>query len=84
MNGFFVEAGALDGETMSNTLTLEVQNKWEGLLIEADPISFETMTTKHRKAWLAHACLSPHSFPQKVHRILIGQNSFYNLGFSKS
>jgi hypothetical protein len=35
--GFFVECGALDGETRSNTLTLERRHGWRGVLIEADP-----------------------------------------------
>jgi hypothetical protein len=35
--GFFVECGALDGELRSNTLTLERDHGWRGVLIEADP-----------------------------------------------
>ena len=35
--GFFVECGALDGELRSNTLTLERDYGWRGVLIEADP-----------------------------------------------
>ncbi|KAG7168827.1 Star-like 13 [Homarus americanus] len=36
--GFFLEAGALDGEFISNTLYLEQQLGWTGLLVEADPV----------------------------------------------
>ena len=38
-NGLFIECGALDGETRSNSLFLEMQNDWRGILIEADPMS---------------------------------------------
>ena len=31
-NGFFVEIGAFDGETASNTLYLEKNRGWDGLL----------------------------------------------------
>ncbi|KAK3850117.1 hypothetical protein Pcinc_043157 [Petrolisthes cinctipes] len=63
--GFFVEAGALDGETMSNTLWLEVEQDWNGLLVEADSAAFLALTTKHRKAWAANVCLSPNPYPSK-------------------
>ncbi|XP_068233800.1 protein Star-like [Palaemon carinicauda] len=64
-NGFFVEAGALDGETMSNTLTLERELNWTGLLIEPDELDYKSLTIKHRKAWTANVCLSPNPYPSK-------------------
>lgn len=57
-NGFFIECGALDGETRSNSLFLEKDNNWEGILVEADPVSLSKIRTKNRKAWLVPACLS--------------------------
>lgn len=33
-NGFFIEAGANDGQTQSNTLLLEEEYGWNGILIE--------------------------------------------------
>ena len=36
-NGFYIECGALDGVARSNSLSLERQLGWEGILIEADP-----------------------------------------------
>jgi FkbM family methyltransferase len=36
-NGFFIEAGANDGFTQSNTYYLEKMRKWSGLLIEPEP-----------------------------------------------
>ncbi|XP_029169317.1 uncharacterized protein LOC114939225 [Nylanderia fulva] len=57
-NGFFIECGAYDGETRSNTLFLEKFNGWSGLLIEADPINFTKMLQKNRRAYLSPTCLS--------------------------
>jgi FkbM family methyltransferase len=36
-DGYFVEVGALDGVTYSNTYLLEMAYGWRGVLIEADP-----------------------------------------------
>ncbi len=55
---FFVESGARDGETHSNTLFLERQKGWHGLLIEPD-FEFNSLLGKHRKAWSFHGGLSP-------------------------
>ncbi|XP_012534778.1 uncharacterized protein LOC105835779 [Monomorium pharaonis] len=57
-NGFFIECGAYNGETRSNTLFLERFNGWSGLLIEADPINFTKMLQKNRKAYLSPTCIS--------------------------
>ncbi|XP_011259093.2 uncharacterized protein LOC105253039 isoform X3 [Camponotus floridanus] len=57
-NGFFIECGAYDGETRSNTLFLERFKGWSGLLIEADPINFTKMLQKNRRAYLSPTCLS--------------------------
>ncbi|XP_032668685.1 uncharacterized protein LOC116842913 isoform X2 [Odontomachus brunneus] len=57
-NGFFIECGAYDGETRSNTLYLERFREWSGLLIEADPINFTKMLQKNRRAHLSPTCLS--------------------------
>ncbi|XP_059486265.1 protein Star-like [Neocloeon triangulifer] len=56
--GFFVEAGALDGEVMSSTLMMERFHGWSGLLVEPDPLNFRDLLTRNRKAWLAPVCLS--------------------------
>ncbi|XP_051163581.1 uncharacterized protein LOC127282995 isoform X2 [Leptopilina boulardi] len=62
-NGFFIECGAYDGETRSNTLNLERYYGWTGILIEADPINFAKMTLKNRNAYLSPTCLSITSYP---------------------
>ena len=57
-NGFFIEAGAYDGETFSNTLFLEQERQWTGLLIVANPNVFQRMKGRQRQAYLSNACLS--------------------------
>jgi FkbM family methyltransferase len=58
-NRYFVEAGAFDGETFSNTLWLERHLGWTGLLVEPSPIAYAKLEGKLRKSWLAPMCLSP-------------------------
>ena len=48
-NGFFIECGAYDGETRSNTLNLERYYGWTEILIEADPINFNKILKKIEK-----------------------------------
>ncbi|XP_068230115.1 uncharacterized protein [Palaemon carinicauda] len=54
-DGVFVELGALDGETHSNTLFLERELGWTGLLIEPHPGGFRNLTLKRRKAYSINA-----------------------------
>ncbi|XP_065321646.1 uncharacterized protein LOC135929081 [Gordionus sp. m RMFG-2023] len=56
--GFFVECGALDGETRSNSLYLEREFKWEGLLVEADAKNFNLLLGKRRKSYSINSCMS--------------------------
>jgi len=61
---FFVESGARDGETHSNTLFLERSHGWHGLLIEPSNKEFPNLAKKGRKAWAFHGALSPTKSPQ--------------------
>ena len=65
--GFFVEAGAYDGELFSNSLLFETQLGWSGLLIEPNPIAFNLLLNKQRKVWSINACLSKIPYPQVIH-----------------
>ncbi|BES98462.1 Hypothetical protein NTJ_11277 [Nesidiocoris tenuis] len=65
-NGIFIEVGALDGETRSNTLYLERYLNWTGLLIEPDPLNFVRLVRRNRKAWLSPTCLSVKPHPEIV------------------
>lgn len=53
--GFFVEIGANDGFTLSNTLYLEEQFGWDGLLIEANPQYAESLKKRQSKSVIAAA-----------------------------
>ncbi|KAK7070977.1 hypothetical protein SK128_026906 [Halocaridina rubra] len=64
--GFFVEAGAYNGEELSNTLYLERHLGWTGLLVEPDPWNFWTLRKRGRKSHAVHACLSPSPYPKEV------------------
>lgn len=57
-NGFFVEAGASDGETLSNTLFFEVSRGWTGLLVEANPFVFTQLLARGRNAYAFEGALS--------------------------
>lgn len=65
-DGFFVEAGALDGEYLSNTLYLEREKGWKGLLVEPDEEMFRLLRKKNRKIWSIHSCLATKPYPMKV------------------
>ncbi|KAK2720309.1 protein Star-like [Artemia franciscana] len=73
--GFFIECGALDGETRSNTLYMERSLNWSGILIEGDPKNFELLKKKNRRAHSFPVCLSPFPYPE----ILLFEQQF-NIG----
>ena len=61
-----MEAGAFDGEILSNTLAFELEYGWSGLLVEPNPVAFDLLMKKHRKAWAINVCLSTKAHPQIV------------------
>jgi len=71
-NGFYIEAGADDFETDSNTLLFEIDHGWQGLLVEPNPTIYPKGLLKQRKAWASTSCLGtqkrPHTtqFTQKT------------------
>ncbi|XP_045617986.1 protein Star [Procambarus clarkii] len=76
--GFFVEAGALDGERGSNTLWLEQDLGWTGLLVEPNPASYHKLVNKHRKAWTSNTCLSPEPFPMESVLVSVGMKKLFS------
>jgi len=62
-NGFFVEAGAHDGEFLSNTLFFEANCSWTGLLVEPNKASYALLETRHRAAHSINTCLSSEDIP---------------------
>ena len=55
-HGFFVDVGAADGVTLSNTCLLEREYGWTGICIEADPDFFAALTAA-RSATCLNACV---------------------------
>lgn len=57
--GFFVEAGANDGFTQSNTYHLERFRDWTGLLVEAVPHLYREAVEERPRSHVRHAALVP-------------------------
>lgn len=72
--GFFVEGGAGDGYTLSNTFYMEKQLKWNGLLIEANRKFFTQILARKRQAYATPVCISAKPYPTVV--------SFYEDGIA--
>lgn len=56
-NGVFVDIGAHDGKSASNTYFLEKTRKWTGICIEPGPNEFKELS-KNRSSVLINACVS--------------------------
>lgn len=65
-NGFFIECGAMDGEGRSNTLFLERDRGWNGLLVEANILNYHQLKARNRKSHAIHACASIRPYPERV------------------
>ena len=76
-NGFFIEAGAYDGEVYSNTLQLERRYNWTGLLVEPNPDSFMKLLTKNRKSYAIETCLSITNKVEEVSFDAAGKCTFF-------
>jgi len=58
-NGIFIELGAHDGLTQSNTAYFEYKNKWEGILIEPSVTQYELCKINRKNSIvLNYACVS--------------------------
>jgi len=64
--GVFVECGAADGESLSNSLFFELHRNWTGVLIEGNPRYYPALLSKNRNAYVVRACLSTITKPQTV------------------
>ena len=63
---FFIEAGAYDGIMGSNTLRLELNENWSGLLVEPNPKLYQTVKSRNRNAWTLPSCFSMRTHPEIV------------------
>jgi FkbM family methyltransferase len=69
-NGFFVEVGAADGRTHSNTYILERDYDWTGIVVEANP-EYLPALRHNRKCLCVQSCVDATS----------GEIDFYCRGF---
>ena len=69
--GTFFEAGAYDGEHTSNTLWLELNHGWTGMLVEPIRKEYEQALLTKRTAVFLNACISPYNLQSKVTKIYI-------------
>jgi len=65
-DGFFIEAGAGDGEATSNTVFMEAKLGWSGLLVEPNKAIFDSLGGKKRNVFSIQSCLSRHRFAEKL------------------
>jgi len=65
-NGLFLEAGAWDGEDLSNTIYLETVMGWSGLLVEPNKGVYKKLIEKKRNAHSINCCLSIKGYAEKV------------------
>lgn len=56
-NGFFVDVGANDGQTVSNTAFFELEYNWKGICIEPHPEAFCRLE-KNRQCIKYNCCIS--------------------------
>ncbi|XP_064104879.1 protein Star-like isoform X2 [Macrobrachium nipponense] len=64
--GVFLDSGALEGDIFSNSLWLEKERGWTGILVEVDPNNFRHLVQKRRKSWLSNTCIARGPYPQQV------------------
>jgi FkbM family methyltransferase len=70
--GFFVEAGANDGFTQSNTYWLERFRGWRGILVEPMPTYLDECRLERPDAQLVHAALVPAGYEKAAIRMHFG------------
>jgi FkbM family methyltransferase len=54
--GYFLDIGAHDGITTSNTYLLEMRYKWSGICVEANPLTFAKLK-ENRRVQCLNVCL---------------------------
>lgn len=80
-NGFFVDIGAYDGITFSNSLFFEKHSNWKGICFEPNPISFEKLA-KIRNSILINGGVSKENTILKFEKLTGSQELEMLSGFS--
>lgn len=63
--GFFIEAGANDGYSQSNTYFLEFGRGWRGVLVEGIPELYRRCATTRKRAQVFHCALVAPDYPEE-------------------
>ena len=71
-NGVYIELGALDGVTLSNTKFFEDTLNWSGILIEPHPNNFKLLQANRPNNYLFNDLVSCHSEPLKYRYFVNG------------
>lgn len=77
-DGFFVDIGANDGRTISNTFFLEKDLGWSGIAVEPIPSVFETLSA-NRNCTLINGCVTIKSGKGKFFEVVGGPNMLSTL-----
>ena len=70
---FFIEAGSYDGIFGSNTLRLELNPLWSGLLVEPNQDLYKLTRERERNCWTLPSCFSTRTYPETVKFDAAGQ-----------
>lgn len=65
-NGFFIELGAFDGITQSNTYFFELYRKWKGLLIEPSKNAFELCCENRPNSIVVNCCCVSNTYNDTI------------------
>jgi len=69
-NGFFIEIGANDGISQSNTFWFEKNKGWKGILIEAIPSLYEQCRINRPKCWVFNCACVSDEYKKKTIKII--------------
>lgn len=82
-NGVFVDIGANDGVTISNTAYLEFEHDWTGVAVEPIPSVFQKLQS-NRECQVINACITPKSGLQKFLEMVGGADMLSTLAVNNN
>jgi FkbM family methyltransferase len=88
-NGFFIEIGAHDGKSCSNTLFFEEMRNWKGICIEPGPEEFKQLVENRKSAINLNMCVSNYdgesefTYVEGYSMMLSGLSESYNLNHTQ-
>ena len=80
-DGVFVDIGANDGVSISNTLMLEKDFGWSGIAVEPIPSVYEKLRS-NRKCHMVHGCVTPKAGKAKFLEMVGGPNMLSTLAMN--